>query len=494
MKQINKYIVILLAAMATVSCSKTYLDKTPYTGVSVGSAIKTETDMGVAINAAYAQMRNYYLFGASIPIKGDLMADNTFITTSNSGRYIGQNTFSMTSQDAYAYNFWLLAYTTIKYANTVIASSAVATTATGKQYLGEAYAIRALMHFELVRNFAHPYTISPNDPGVPYVTAYDQNALPGRGTVKDDYTKIIADYEQAYTLMTQYRGTAYLSKYAARALEARAYQNMGDWANAKTTALDVINNSGWVLLSATAYVNPTGTLGTSFGNSTYSPGGYWAGNAIQTGSKNESLFDIAADNTANNGFEQIGSLYLQYGGGYGDILATDDLYNQYSATDVRRGLCVRAPAGYRSGQQGNINLCYKYPNAFSSTAYRDAVRVIRLADVILIAAEAYYNTSDPTNALVYLNKVAMQRDPAFTGYTSSGAQLLADILNERRKELAFEGQRLWDLVRLNMSWTKIRNQSPLVTIPASASSSFLYYPIPLDEITSNPNMTQNPGY
>ena len=80
-------------------------------------------------------------------------------------------------------------------------------------------------------------------------------------------------------------------------------------------------------------------------------------------------------------------MYLQYGGGYGDILATDDLYNQYSATDVRRGLCVRAPAGYRSGQQGNINLCYKYSNAFSATAYRDAVRVIRLADVILIAAE-----------------------------------------------------------------------------------------------------------
>ena len=88
----------------------------------------------------------------------------------------------------------------------------------------------------------------------------------------------------------------------------------------------------------------------------------------------------------------------------------------------------------------------------------------------------------------------MQRDPAFTGYTSSGAQLLTDIINERRKELAFEGQRLWELVRLNMSWTKIRNQSPLVTISASASSQYLYYPIPLDEITANPNMTQNPGY
>jgi len=498
MKLNKKYIFILFGALSLVSCKKSYLDKKPYTAVLVSDAIKSEADMATALNSAYSTLRSYYLFGASIPIKGDLMADNTFITTSNSGRYIGQNTFSFTNGDAYALNFWSLGYTAIKYANTVISAASIATTNTGKQYLGEAYATRALMHFELARNFAHPYTISPNDPGVPYVSAYDQNALPARGTVKDDYTKILADFEQAYGLMAAntYRGTAFLSKYAVRALEARVYQNMGDWANAKTAALDVISNSGWVMLAPTAYVNPTGTVGTSYANSTYNPGGYWGStsSAPQSSTKNESFFDIVADNTSNNGFEQIGSLYLQAGGGYGDILATDDLYNQYSATDVRHGLIVRAPAGYRSGQQGNINLVYKYPNAFSSTSYRDAVRVIRLSDVILIAAEAYYNANDYTNANLYLNKVAQQRDPSFAGWSDTGAQVLEDILIERRKELAFEGQRLWDLVRLNRSWTKIRNQSPLVTIAASPSNNFLYYPIPLAEITANPNMTQNPGY
>ena len=506
-----KISILIFAALIFSSCKKTYLDRVPYTSGVLNTAIMTEADLGTAVNGSYATLRSYYLFGASISIKGDLMADNTFITTSNSGRYIGQNNFSMINTDAYAANFWSLGYTAIKYANTVINNTLGLSTANANQYVGEAYAIRALMYFELVRNFAHAYTLAPNDPGIPLVPdnlSYDPSSIievhPKRNTVKEVYTQIIADLEKAYSLMTVYRGTAYFSKYAARAIEARVYQNMGDWTNAQKTALDVINNSGWVMLSSTAYVNPSGSFGTTLTNgsyagqesstaNTYSPGGYWAAGAPQTSTKNETLFEVASDLTNNNAFEQIGSLYLKQGGGYGDICATDTLYNLYSATDVRKGLIPRAPAGYRSGQAGNLNLCYKYPNAFAS-GDRDDVKVIRLSDVILITAEAYYNLSDPTNALLYLNKVAKQRDASFAGYASAGSQILEDILTERRKELAFEGQRLWDLVRLNRSWTKYRNQSPLTTIAATATNPYIIYPIPLVEINANPNITQNPNY
>src|SRR5258706_9336118 len=151
------------------------------------------------------------------------------------------------------------------------------------------------MHFELVRNFATPYTVDKTKPGIPIVTTFDQNSLPARNTVQEVYAQVISDLEKAYTMQTLYRGTAYFSKYAARALEARVYQNMGDWPNAKTTALDVINNSGWVMLTAAAYVSPTGTLGTSGGETvttgarvanTYSTGGYWASASVPTGTKN----------------------------------------------------------------------------------------------------------------------------------------------------------------------------------------------------------------
>ncbi|MBS1566938.1 MAG: RagB/SusD family nutrient uptake outer membrane protein, partial [Bacteroidetes bacterium] len=368
------------------SCKKEYLDDQPYSSVLLVNAIKSESDLAGTTTGMYSSLRTTDLYGRTLPVKGDIMADNTFVITSNSGRYTTLNSYILTASDAYALGVWQNAYIAIKYANTIIAAAPTLTqTANVKQYLGEAYAVRALMHFELVRNFGHPYTAAPNDPGVPIVLKFDQNALPGRNTVKEVYTQIIADLEQAYSLMSSYRGSAYFSKYAARALEARVYQHMGDWANAKTTALDVINNSGVTLAASTAYV------------------AYWASPAVQAStSKIETLFEVASDYTTNNGFDQIGFIYLTTGGGYGDILANSDLYNLYSATDVRKSLMS---TGTRSGQSGTAYFCQKYINA-ANTTDKDDTKVLRLADVILIAAEAYYNTSDITNANIYLNKVA----------------------------------------------------------------------------------------
>src|SRR5258708_2733609 len=175
------------------------------------------------------------------------------------------------------------------------------------------------------------------------------------------------------------------------------------------------------------------------------------------------------------------------------MMGTDDLYGLYSGTDARKGLYPRAPAGYRSGQGGNINLNYKYPNPAGS-GDKDDTKVLRLSDIILIAAEAYYNASDYTNANKYLNMVAQQRDPSFTGWNDTGPQVLEDILIERRKELAFEGSRFWDLVRLGRSWTKIKNQSPLTTLSIAPGNNALVFPIPVAEINAKPNLIQNPGY
>ena len=486
------------------SCKKSFLTRDPYTAVPLASAIQSEADLSVALDGVYAGLRNIDLFGRSLPVKGDLQADNSYITTSNSNRYITMNNFTMTSADAVAAAAWSGGYIVIKNANNVIkASAGVTNTANVNQYLGEAYALRALMYFELVRNFAPPYTVSSAAAGVPIVSdslAFDPTITgykPSRNTIADVYTKVINDLEKAYTLMTIYRGTAFMSKYAARALEARVYQNMGDWANAKITSLDVINNSGWVLLASTAYVNPSGVLGGASGASTlntYSPGGYWANPGTQSsGSKNETLFEVSSDLLSNNGFDQLGFIYLQVGGGYGDILGTQQLYDLYSATDVRKGLIPLAPAGYRSGQAGNVFLNYKYPNP-ANGADKDDTKLLRLSDIILIAAEAYYNTADPTNANIYLNKVAKQRDPVFPGYASVGTQILEDILTERRKELAFEGQRLFDLMRLQRSWTKVRNQNPLLTIAVTYNNPQLIFPIPQGERDANPNITQNAGY
>jgi hypothetical protein len=493
MKSRFKIYFFVATVFLLASCKKSFLTDNPYTAVTLPNAILSESDMVVALNGMYASLRNTDLFGRTLPVKGDVMADNAYVTTANSGRYLTLNQYNFNNADAYAAAIWANAYVSIKYANTIINNTTVPASANVAQYKGEALAVRALMHFELCRNFGTAYTIDPTKPGVPIVTTYNQNALPARNTIKDVYAQVITDLTAAYNQMTLYRGTGYFSKYAARALQARVYQNMGDWTDAQTAALDVINNSGWVLLSGTAYVNPTGSLGSGPSSSTYNPGGYWAGNA-QSSTKNETLFEVISDPVNNNGFDQIGMIYLQLGGGYGDILGLQSLYNLYSPTDVRIGLTPNAGAGYRSGQTGtNTILCYKYSNA-STLGFNYQTKVIRLADIILIAAESYYNAGDYTNANKYLNMVAQKRDLSFAGWSDTGPQVLADILVERQKELAYEGSRFWDLVRLQKSWTKITNPAVATTISVAPGNIGLVFPIPVTELAANPNMVQNPGY
>jgi hypothetical protein len=341
------------------------------------------------------------------------------------------------------------------------------------------------MHFELVRNFAHPYTVAPNDPGVPVVTTYDQSALPPRNTIKEVYTQIISDLNKAYSMISLNQGqnmtisstkvsrgmtSEFISKYAAKALLAKVYLTMGDWQNAKDAALDVVNNSGFTLVTAGNYVS------------------YWADPSARD-DKVETLFEISSDAAANLSSNQLSAFYQQPPIGYGDLWVTNDLYNQYSTTDVRRSVIL---TGNVSGQTIYIN--NKYSNT-ANPADKDDIKVIRFADVVLILTEAYAHLSDEAQALNYLNMVAEARDPSFAGYTSSGVQLLSDIINERRKELAFEGDRYWDLMRLNLPITNhLKTQIPYNPFPIAITDIHRIFPIPQAEIDVNPNITQNPGY
>ena len=115
----------------------------------------------------------------------------------------------------------------------------------------------------------------------------------------------------------------------------------------------------------------------------------------------------------------------------------------------------------------------------------------------LIAAEAAYHTGNAA-AKQYLNAVATQRDPDFAGYNSTGAALLEDILLERRKELAFEGHRYWDLARYNRDVERVNLEDNYTGVPLviEADNFRRILPIPQSELDANPNIRdqQNPGY
>jgi hypothetical protein len=230
----------------------------------------------------------------------------------------------------------------------------------------------------------------------------------------------------------------------------------------------VINNGGFTLVSPTNY------------------GAYWADPADRTDNL-ETLLEIDADVINNNGFDDFAGMYFD---GYNDIYASSDLYALYSSTDVRRSVIV--PGTTKSNLPAYV--VTKFPNA-TNTTDRDNIKVVRLSEVYLIAAEASLPGDEPT-ALMYLNDLVSQRDPSVV-YASTGATLLNDIVNERRKELAFEGDRFFDLNRLKATINRASNPA---AIPAPLVISYPFdkrlSPIPLTEIQANPNIAgqQNPGY
>src|SRR4051794_28818641 len=81
------------------SCSKSFIEKTPFDSVPEGDAIIDASSMQNALNGAYAAMRVVGVYGRDFPVIGDLQADNTFLEVENSGRYIPQYQFNFTASD-----------------------------------------------------------------------------------------------------------------------------------------------------------------------------------------------------------------------------------------------------------------------------------------------------------------------------------------------------------------------------------------------------------
>ena len=133
-------------------------------------------------------------------------------------------------------------------------------------------------------------------------------------------------------------------------------------------------------------------------------------------------------------------------------------------------------AGYRNGK-------YEIQRGNSAPDQDNDFVIFRLADVFLMRGEAYFRLGDEAKALDDINFIRTKRiAPEFT------SPLTADmILAERGRELAFEFHRRQDLIRFDQ-FTKAWKFKPV------SPKTRELYPIPFNQISLNPNLTQNPGY
>ncbi len=451
------------------ACSDSFLDQTPEQSLSVDSAVEDLVSLNASVNGIYSNMQDANIYGWDLPLIPDLRGDNVYISRQNAGRFINFDDYTLDDQNGRVADEWLDHYEVVVNASNIIngvpnVMFLSSEQAEADQLLGEAYGIRALTYWNLLRMFAPAYAINGGASlGIPFNNGGTNGEIisPARESVSAGYAQVASDLQAAIGLMTEANDGRF-SKEAAQAILAKVYLYQENWQGAKDQADAVINSGRFSLYQdSTAWF---GSWGANFGS--------------------EDILTLVNLPVDNLGVNSISGIMDQ--NGYGDVLATDDLYDTYSATDYRRAAMI--PGNRIDGEMDVFFPLPKYP---SGELGEDYIKIMRLSDVYLIRAEAKAELNDEPGARADLDAVASLRDPAYTPSAATGGDLITAILNERRKELAFEGDRVYDLTRRQLSWTKFRT---FENIDASFSNPQLINPIPRGEMDNNPNIEQNPGY
>lgn len=477
MKLLNRYTVLILLSVGLVSCSDDFLNVVPEQGAEADKAIVDLPSMNAALNGMYSLLQSQDYYGRTFIVAPELVSNNGMISLIHSSRYININLNTVVSTDTYITALWNQLYALTVNANLLIEKAEAlnlppANVNSSKQVLGEAYALRALGYFDLIRIFAQPYnnTSDASHLGVPLIlrsgTSKSDIAKPPRNTVAQVYEAIINDLKKAIELLEiqSSASKSHITLYGAKALLAKVYLYKGEWELAEELATDVIIKGNYSMLSNANLVS-----------------------GFKIKANSEVIFEIANNAADNEGSNSLAYFYSQ--DGYGDMIASEDLYNIYSNADVRRQFVAKRKRD-RVGGEDPAYVISKYTNI---SDYEENIKVLRLAEIYLIRAEARARqTGKETLAIDDLYEVAHRADVGAFRSIATGDALIADILKERRKELAFEGNQLFDLNRTKTNWTKYRSGDAVTTYTAQSNRTI--FPIPRRELNLNPNIRQNLGY
>lgn len=469
MKMKHIYIKSLIVSLAFVvlSCGEDFLELTPQQSVANEDALTTLDDYKSSITGVYNSMSSANYYGRYFLLVPDVMADDVKQHPS-ANRAKDYAEYSAVIGDGIAAGMWGLMFSTINAANAIINAEVdlpASVEAEKTHIVGEAMALRGQIYFDMVRLFAQHYTFTSDAShlGVPIVLEFDQSNEPSRNSVREVYDQIISDMTTAINMMdddTRSGTTSTLSKSAVQALLARVYLYKGDYANAESMANTVINSGKYSLVSNANY---------------YSEG--WVADF-----SSESIFEINMTENDNRGSDALGRMYIVEG--YGDYLPSDDLVSLIPNDDARINWFQADP--FLTGDYAP-NRLVKYP----SVAGTNNTKVIRLSEVYLIRAEARAQQSNNA-AQADVDLIRQRAQPGAAPVTATGAALIDEVLLERRKELAYEGQRLWDLMRYKQDIVRTNCTSPVCTI--SYPNERVILPIPEAELDANPNIEPNPGY
>ncbi|WP_108866230.1 RagB/SusD family nutrient uptake outer membrane protein [Aquimarina aquimarini] len=468
MKKSYKNIIRSILLMCIFVACDDVLETEPNDRISNERAVSDFESAEATLLGAYDRFRRVNYYQRDFIVIADGLADNIKQTINNTSRLNGVSQ----NQPYTHFSFWQNAYEVINSANFVIAGVddlQDATESQEKQLKGEALFLRALAHFDLVRAYARNPNHLVGDPmGIPIITdPNDIFGLPARNSIDEVYHQVIADLNNAFNLINSNEVTPNrASKVAVQALLSRVYLYQKDWGNSIEAANYVIQNvdfdietDGYTLIFSEA---------------------------------SETIFGLSYSALENPGLNNSlqGLFYIdnETGIGYGDFVVRDKLYNLHETDDLRLSLYIPTT---KSGE--NVNFIGKYLG-YQGAFGLDNIPIIRLSEILLNRAEALAENNDLSAALSDLNKIR-NRVGLSNILIGSKEEVINNILEERRIELAFEGHRIFDLKRRGLDIPK-----GMLEIDCQQECNISYEDfrvianIPVSETDVNKNLIQNPGY
>lgn len=472
MKKIFASIAIALLVVGFNSCSEEFLELEPSFAISETDAFTSIDKARAVLISAYNYNSYYTCHGLYFFVIPEVMGDDVYVKASGNYNWFVHD-YKLTTLDSYTrvLDVWEYFYKVIQATNQVIANvpGIVGDENEKSSLMGQAYGLRAMSYFNLVRLYCKDISVDPQAAGVPLriTPANAGSEAPGRGTVQQVYDQIVKDLDSAMVHAPVFTESATFSLDAAHALAARVNLYLKNYPEAVTHA-------------RAAYADhPLMSIDEMLAG-LQEPNDEWIW----------SLEYTADDNT---GYASLGSFYDNRILGYSSMRADVDFLALIDvAVDLRRDWWERSGGDWVLSQDGGKFL--KFPQ--SSSQDQDVV-MFRSTEMYLIEAEALAMQNLWTEAQDALWNIQQRAKPTTAKSTNTGQSLIDEILLERRIEMIGEGQRLFDLNRLNMPLHRGSSAWPEVIKDLPANDPLLIYPIPKDEIDANPNISeaeQNEGY
>ena len=456
----------------------------PRQSVSPEQALESVDGFEAILVSGYDALQDQDYYGQSFMLVPDALADNARVPNESSNRY---PSFVNNVTGAHL-NRWGGHYGTINEMNLVLSRidaldvEAANPQAVRDRIKGEAYFLRAINYFDLARTKGYEpgravdgFTQSVIIRTEP-TEGVDEADFRARSTISEVYDLIRSDLTSAIGLLN---GTARGSKYfasvaSANALLARVELYASNWSASEAAAE--------AALAATS-----ATLVEDDGS----------GAALQAAwlsvTHPESIFELVMNPSTDGGTTSVNgslqSLTDPTRGGFYDVVATTSLLSVYDDDDARLALIDSATV---SGE--GVPYTLKYQGTTAQDV--DRVPVFRVAEMYLILAEARAEQGDTGGALEALNTLRAARglseynDASEEDGNASAADIVDQVYLERRRELAFEGHRFFDLKRRGLDIPK--PQTGFSVLPYT--NFRVLARIPFDQVSNNDLLDQNPGY